>query len=65
VRNFSLILVFALLLLAACAFALQGGGNYEYEVQSGQQDSLDILQADSLTVVNEDSTVDDEFDLLD
>jgi len=60
-----LIVIAVLLLTAACVFALQGSGNYEYQVQNGDPDSLGNPPADSLPPDSTDETLDDEFDLLD
>jgi len=97
-RKVFLILVLAMLMMVACVFAMRGDGTYEYEVESGQPDSLVTLETgaeDSVGAVEDvstaiyeigqliekdglislkneitdpvdpDSTVDDEFDLLD
>lgn len=45
---------------------MRGEGTYEYELENGEPDSL-ALDLDSAYTLNveDDSTVDDEFDLLD
>lgn len=65
-RKIALILVCALILLAACSFAMQGEGNYEYEISEENPDSLGLTLDPPMPLsVEDDSTVDDEFDLLD
>lgn len=65
VRPISFILIAVLLLSVACVFALRGSGNYEYEVQNEEPDSLISCKADSIPADSLDEFLDDDFDLLD
>lgn len=60
----SLIVLAVLLLSAACVFALQGDGNYNYQLQQGDPDSTVDCQSDSLPADSLPEEMDDDFDLL-
>ena len=57
--------VVSLLLAGACAIHLSGSGEYEYEVEAGDPDSV-VVVLDGFSLTDSlDENADDDFDLLD
>ena len=64
-RRRNVIALAVVLLLCGCFYALQGSGDYEYEVYSDDPDSTYTPPADSPPADSTDEVLDDDFDLLD
>lgn len=65
VKKISVVIAFIITILSACYFALNGSGEYEYEAEAGNPDSLMQAEKDSILGSVLQETLDDEFDLLD
>jgi hypothetical protein len=65
VKKICAVIAFIITILSACYFALNGSGEYEYEGSTGNPDSLDRVEKDSILGSTLQESLDDEFDLLD